>query len=1558
MVLDSAPRLLACALAVAGTARPGEASAPSPNVVPNGSFAEAGDNGVAAGWHLSGRFAKALVDPEAGPEGRACQRLEVEGKQALDFFLDVPVPPRTTFLFRARVRANGVLTVTVGRRRMAYSTPGGWQTIADLVRTADETTLRIHFRLAGEADRHSVFELSGIELRTAGEWRAPSRPTFPRTRLATAGQPAATVVYPSGTDSGRTLAQRVQAVVRDHVGVLLPTVPDVEATEVERPVLRPAFRNRNLILIGRLGTNRAMWPAYNRFLCAADGHHPGGDGYVVRTASNVLRNGCNHVILGGSTGSGVEKAVRRFAAIVEDQPAQAERLLELPWLLDVELGGACRTAFDQDERRWAEDPGGAGPAKLEPGYGKLVRWYMNAMAYYWSGRDSYLRRTREYLIPVLRDKARTHQYIVEFFVRAYDMLDDSGIFPDEQVRAVDDLILSDFCHFLTGPDLSWMTLFAPPYADIELRNRHSVAPWMADLTMADFAHDYLPLQGDLADIVAYRRAEKHPFFRHLTATRWQPTFPRLGASHDDEIVASLFRYALHHEQYEFFTRGHARRALDLPNVTPTRGRYQDDHLLLGMTAHAYGDGRYHTLLECLPEPERLFQNRYVCGVHRYRPGPELPAHDARTLAGIRAALLQPHNKRRLHSFTFPRHRNPAVEPDDAVEAVTFRSDFGPEGDMLRMSGLGDDTGAVTDLCSRGRRWFSPGGSPTLGTGADFYAELNALSVVRTDRWMEDPKPYAGAARCEWTADVGQCGGAAITVEPFLTASWERQVLWLQPGLFVVRDTVTALEDATYALDIAWHPAGMPSWDGDALVATQGDARLNITTLGAEFRVRRQGAHPDGSATSAPHSLRAGANVALTAGQSVAAVTVLELTGTAGPRLTPRLVAPDALALCPKDTDARPTFVLWAPFRQTHIGTDAAALVARPDRLDVLHATTCEMGGDRLLDGTSRRSLRIDWETKEVSRHPQTTDAAPKPPSLPDATALHDLVHGLLLRIAPEAKREVGASVTQGVTPGTVDATAQWSRRWVYAGLQRPGRVRSIRHLGHGVYDLGRQTELAEIRAVRTGRLWEPSPLPPDLQTALPTEDGMLPPADSPLWQPLAATPVWRASVKTGNYGEAVPVREAFQIAHPRDLRARFIRGTGVGNLHYYEAARPEARTPLKLDVADMDGNGALRILVSPALWPPFLRSRTQEDTVLALLDTDGREITRHQSEFNMQEVRPLEAQADGRKHVYVLTDDARVRVLSPDGALLEDLDLYAMHQRFAQQEGRPNTRHPAGGFTMPYSLGLWRSDAAGRPRLVVSRYCAYTFIDPAGDFEGLLSTYDYVLARLLDRGCDFDEDGVEEQLCLGKYGLTHLDGSPEPYVTDPEGHLFYPQVYRAQRISAPGVAGRTVDGLRVHLFEPVLFGGTPPRFVLAVRESCVGIYDGRRRKWVFAWTPPVRIRAATVLNQTPDRLEVAVSTDGDLLWQLRWQDSLDTLAGFRTRPFGGTVADLAPSSSAPRALLIAADTGLFRLEAFETLTCVAAGAFQAVRGIPLSTGEAVVAATARGAVVRLDRQTE
>jgi len=1530
------------------------------SILTNGRFTDSAETGVASGWQATGPLIEAAIEPGGGPDGANCQRLHATGRNLVRFRQEASVAPDSEYVFRARVLCDDRVFVTVGQRRMGCTDLGRWQTIADVVRTTSERKLEVCFTLGGLKNAPNLLRICDVTLQRATRPSLPPRKPCGPVELVRAGRPAAWIVHPSADTGWQRLAGEVQDAVAQRTGVRLPLVDDREVTGTGPPVIRDPYRESHLILIGRLGLNRAIWPAYNRFLCAVDGWYPGGDGHVVRTASNVFRNGRSHVILGGSSDRGVENAVRRFIELLGATATDAGKDAALPWLLDVELGGPCRDAFQADDELWRESPFAPRFPPLEPGYGTVVRWYYNAMGWYWSGWPAYRDRAVECLDQVLRDKAHTHHYIGEFLVRVHDMLDDSGVFSAERTAGLDDLILENFWEFLTGPDLTRLEVFAPPFDDIPVSNRHNIAPWMADLAMAEYLQDCFEPTGELADILTYRRREKCAMLDHCTAERWNSSFPSIaGADNDEEVVASFFRYALEHERYDFFESGRARQALLLDKIDHRNARFTrppgpyDFHPIMGILAHYYRDGRYTALMERLPpgmRADRIFQNRYINGVRRYSPGPEIPPEDPDSLAGVTVPAVQPHNRRRMQSVGVPDCRPPDFDPDEAMDRVCFRTGFGPTDDYVALTGTSGPcpAGAFLSFTSAGEYWFGAGPSAILAPPPQRYFEQNAAHVLRTDRWLDDPAPHAAAARLNWSADLGGAGGVSFTLSPFVDTAWQRDVILIAPGLYAVRDAVTALTDGEFHVCVTWQPEGVPNWDGRAWTSRKDPAALRISPLGRRFRVVE---NADGVRAGDEEAawLRQSAATRLAKGERLVSCTVLQAARSTDAFHAAALASEDRLLLEPGAPAEVGLLLLWGPVDEHGLATDAAAVLMRGDQVRLLHARRLALAGQALFETRQPCSVSIDLGSGRVAAGTPGADAPAGTISGGDAKRLAEIAAAMIATARATAVDAEPARPRSGAPQRPDETHDAPAAAWSYDGLLRPGLIKGARLLAPDLLDLGSEARLAEVRAFVPRGRWTPRRVPDAIAVAPAGDDGGPPGPDSAAWRTIPLDPVWRPGLATGNYGRGVPQREAYQAAALGEVRAKYVRASDAEGLCFFDAAVAQAGTPLRVELLDARPGGEPALLLAPDVWPPFLRKRVHEDAALALVGLDGQEIWRHEPEFGIQEVRVLDPDGTGEQRIVVLTDDAQVRVFDARGALLQRLDIYAMHQSFHEREGRPNTRHPAGGYTMPYSLGLWRPGADGRSRMVVARYCSYTFLDADGRFEGVLHNIGYVVSRLLPHGVDFDGDGADEQLALGLEGLHHVHGTGVPHIDDPKGPHFYPQVYAEQAVPAPS-KGCRVDGAPVLAFQPTALGPGRPRYVLVVRANYLGLYDALQRQWSFMWTPLAQITAADVVADSADRLTALIATADERLWQLTWREDPKRLADFESRAIRDTITRIRSCGGGVDGALLCGRRGLYRFEGLDRLTRLAQGPHQDALALPpdVAADASVVAVTARG----------
>ena len=115
-----------------------------------------------------------------------------------------------------------------------------------------------------------------------------------------------------------------------------------------------------------------------------------------------------------------------------------------------------------------------------------------------------------------------------------------------------------------------------------------------------------------------------------------------------------------------------------------------------------------------------------------------------------------------------------------------------------------------EFYSYGKPLLVRSSSSTFGAGRANYYDYNALTVQRLDKWTDDPQPYAGAVRLESLENGGNRGSATFSLKPFAGCEWQRSIVWLKRGLFLVRDRITALEDGEYLIQIGWRPQGSRS----------------------------------------------------------------------------------------------------------------------------------------------------------------------------------------------------------------------------------------------------------------------------------------------------------------------------------------------------------------------------------------------------------------------------------------------------------------------------------------------------------------------------------------------------------------------------------------------------------------------------------------------------------------------------------------------------------------------------------------------------------------------------
>ena len=132
--------------------------------------------------------------------------------------------------------------------------------------------------------------------------RDPAVNVLPRTpqRSTALGQNTA-IIYPAADPRYRALADRIAAAITARGGATPECSADTTLIPTRDIPLPAAYRQRPLVLLGNLNTNRVLQPLYADYLCSTDAAYPGGDGYDLRTIHNPYGTGTNVILAGGSS---------------------------------------------------------------------------------------------------------------------------------------------------------------------------------------------------------------------------------------------------------------------------------------------------------------------------------------------------------------------------------------------------------------------------------------------------------------------------------------------------------------------------------------------------------------------------------------------------------------------------------------------------------------------------------------------------------------------------------------------------------------------------------------------------------------------------------------------------------------------------------------------------------------------------------------------------------------------------------------------------------------------------------------------------------------------------------------------------------------------------------------------------------------------------------------------------------------------------------------------------------------------------------------------------------
>jgi len=1372
------------------------------------------------------------------------------------------------------------------------------------------------------------------------EETAPRR-LYSETAIVCSNEPAAWVVYPSGTPGYLEMAGKIAAAVKAKTGVDIKLLPDTEVAETNHPVLLDQYRNRNLILLGRLGINRAIWGVYNRFLCAVDGYYPGGDGYVVRTAANVYKNGANTIIAGGSSDKGAVRAADRLAEIIAATPCKAGNLV-LPWLLDVELGGECKKAFDDDEQRQmarifpgapGEDPHNCHPVK---------RFYENIMGWYWSGRESYMKLGLRFLDLLLEEDDKitdankrgiTGHYAAEFFVRAYDMADDSGRLGAGQIDRVDRAIIDGFYNIIGRDERESeyrKVLMKEDGKSNDLRpadeivmGSHQNSMWLADKVYADFILGTIPETPGSAHIHKEARSRRSLYvkgFDALIADRWRED------ENDTTPMGTLFRYALEMERYAlFFDSGNARKTalyklirtanpmcLDIGLMRDHTFRRIDYGIYACIMASYYNDGEFKQVIETMPGSAAGFYGQYLNGVHRYSPGPEVKAVPPVSLTGAVSIPLEPLHYRRM-KCTLPYEKT--------FNFASIRGGFTNDDYLLMCGGLDLPGNTIVRVASRGKIWLSHTSNMKM-------FDQNALYISQCSKLNLENKPLPAAARMEHATSAKDAAYISSTLLGYAGTDWNRQVVWLAGRFFIVFDTVTALEPDRYQVMASWRPnlytfgegeklkpaaGGEGRLEGDRWVARGDGTSFTIACAGDGIRMTAD-ADVDSVTRQSIPVCRQRLTADLKKGES-ARIANLLFSADTNSNINYELRMTEGGGLLVRATGSHDSIYYMGPMPAQLGGSDAPLVVVAANKLTAFAAGTLKVEGKTLSengpaktreaeldDAAARKMLRGMWDSGKISG--PVAAAAGDSGSSPEENHSAQWYKIFFNKIFGDGSRKEGLR-----------------REWRYTGAQQPGLIAGATLIATNTWDLGSVVDLSQV-SVRLGHelSWEDRNVKGLRWSAagqVCTQVFISADGKEDSFKPFRGEVADIAVPDMGGYGRITKKENVYQVLRGRPQKARYVRVIAGQPLQaqeylFYDAARPDENgEPLRAQVVALRDKDKPDILIYPDIWPGFRRVTRLAHAVYAL-DAGGSELWRQKMKWRIFFVRALDRDGKGLKKIFVGSLDNNVYVYDGEGKLSDTLtveDSYA--------PGAPNA-----GYPLAPCIGLWQPDETGRRKLVLPRYHRISFLASDGRAEGHASPgarCPFWINDVLETGVDFTGDGIEDSVAMSTSEIL-------PLTQD---------VIKAGKFPALGLPNDGADAgllsgpptLAFHLF------GTESNTLFIARQNLVAIFDLKNKKWLMSWAPETPITAAVAL---PEHRQILCCTRDGILWRIKLAEN-SAVAGVETAPASVMFNRFAVLDRKQGAVAASSPGGIFRIGTNNCPVLLVPGSFVDVDVYPSDT---------------------
>ncbi|MBP5640182.1 MAG: hypothetical protein J6X55_11930 [Victivallales bacterium] len=1390
-----------------------------------------------------------------------------------DFKTSFVVKPNTNYILSATVSSlNGVLfdlsypgVATSMHKKMSYTTPGRIQRVVGWYKTRNSTTLDVTLKISNrhicpcgckscmefQGDTNASTSIDGLALAEVADDELVSVPSSKETPDTLLDKNAAIVI--PGDDAYRSLALKIS----DALGGV-PIVTDNDACLSDSPVLNKVYREKNLIILGNLNSNKAMWPAYTRMLAGSDSFYPGGDGYELRTAVNVLGNGRNHIIVGGTSMNGVAKAVERFIGQVS--PSQKH-------LLDVELGGGCKQTVEEDIAKWQKYPLPELPGR-SPGYDSVRCYYHHALMYYWTGMEFYRKQTHEFMAPVLQDMAYTHHYLMEWFFHTWRITRNMGLYTDAEKTGIEKLLLQNYLEFQSGPDLIWMRPMQPPYVNFRLNSRHVTSPLWCQLVSSHYLKTYTDVSPRLKELVDFTLTESKTAARHIAMERSRPDSDFEGGSDYMELSMCVFRYAFLFNDYDIF-KGKRPQAFKWGLIDILSNSEQRDTALfsraklglrynLGLLSCYYKAPEFQYYFNRLPPEgyDSMFVDRYPCGIGYFHNDIEekLPTQNA-GLSIMEYTMHEEMNSPNLKAFKSSFQELKGRKP---FFLAVMKGGYTKGYPVLAISGTSEATdttaGEITDIAIERQTWLGNRWTPIYQSNSGLPFERNTLYVGRTGQSDTEPALRPKFGVIEWSFNCNGIQAICIRIPGLNGIDWKRTVFMISTKCFLVNDRMMAEIPDDYDIAPVWRPLGTTLPNGvDTLYSQQAGFTFSLQCSGEGFSLETNTKeYLDMKASKL--SSRFAFHGRLAKGQSLSVSSLCQVDGTlrvhdlGGGRI-----------LLSENGKVNAEILLGEEGFQWICGKGIYAN----------KVTEVKLGGESL--AVSPKPSDVVWYKDTGNCYRPQAGYRRVPPEENQAVfqRCFSYLEGLVIPEQTVQTEKMTSSALEQVfakefsTEPLVDDEV-FSKNWDQKT----------------VHDLGRIAEVSRIRN-RVAFL----ELPASVEYS---EDGVS-------YKRIELKSQWLPTAKTHNYGNTIPMEKGYtQATLEPPLRARYFKTDEPSVLMFFASDVKQPTRPVKILATEPNILASYEVIKA---WP---RRYHIENNRLKVFTHEGRELFGLESDSGIHEIKVLDFPE--KDSIGIVDDCGFQRFYDQSGKLLLTIDTYGELCEFNKREGKGNTRHPAGGFAATYSLGAWKD------MLIAPRYGLSSFYDRQGKMLGLRRSGVYSVGYMLPGPVDFGH-GEPEPVALSTQYLIFYSEDQTNMTVRPE--IEYPEIFATRQYGLPGGWNISygVWGADTYVFKALPFNGR--NYVFVANKISMMVFDGHERKFVWYRKPVAPYACADVAAIGDKRwIGIVANYDGTVS-SLEWNSPDSSPITTARVPFDGIVRAMHVTEDGR--FFIAASNGLFQM---------------------------------------------